>query len=347
MNKKIKKIDVVIFTRNLSTMISAGIPLINAIDVIEKEQENIRMKKILSTVKIDLSQGHSFANCLSKHTSTFDPLFCHLVRSAEKSGTLNIMLKRIAHYLEKSESLKKKIKQALTYPATLLALTILVCTILMVFIVPEFEKLFTSFGAKLPLLTRFIISLSALCQQYGWILLVGPTICLYAIKSTRKRSPSFTRFLDRNVLKIVLFGELFQKAIIARISRTLATQLAAGIPLVDALAGVSNIANNSVFKNALIEIRRKVTTGQPLHSAMNESRVFPSMVIQMIDVGEHCGAVEAMLDKVATYYEEDVDHIVDSLRDLMEPFVMLILGSIVGGFVLAMYMPIFKLGSVF
>lgn len=335
--QRIKPVDIVVLTRHLSTLISAGIPLIKALDSIARAQENLTLQSLLNTVKTTIAKGESLANALSQHPAVFDKLYCNLIRTAEQSSTLDPMLKRLANHLEKSESLKKKIKTAFTYPLAILAITFVVSSILLIGVVPQFERIFTSFNAPLPPFTHCIILLSRWIQQIGWILFSILGLVVYWTKGI---------IFDKIQLRIVLFGPLMKKAIIARITRTLSTTLAAGIPLVDALASVSTIAGNSAYKNALLTVREAVISGQGLQVAMNKTPLFPILVTQMIAIGEESGTLEAMLDKVATYYEDDVDHIVSHLSHLLEPFIMLIVGTLVGCFVIGMYMPLFKLGSI-
>lgn len=345
--KKVSNMDVVVFTRHLATMICAGLPLVQALDIIGRGHEKIKMQKIILQVKNDVSEGKSLSEALHKHPTTFDPLFCNLVRTAEMSGTLDVMLKRIANYLEKSESLRKKIKKAMTYPIAILSVSFIISAILLIFVVPQFEKLFSSYGAELPAFTRFVLNLSQLFTSYWYIIFGAIALGIYTFRSSRKRSQKFREFVDRTMLKITVFGPLLEKAIIARTTRTLATTLAAGVPLVSALGSVVNVAGNTVYRNAYKQIRDDVETGQNMHISMTTTHLFPSMVTQMVAVGEESGSLEDMLDKIATFYEEDVDNMVSSLSSLLEPLIMLILGVIIGGFVLSMYLPIFKLGSVF
>lgn len=345
--KKITTLDIVIFTRHLATLITAGMPLVQSLDIIGKGNEKQKFQTLIIGVKNDVASGKNFADSLQKHPEQFNRLFCSLVRSAELSGTLDTMLVRIADYLEKSESLKKKVKKALTYPGAIIAISLIVSSILLVFIVPQFETLFSSFGAELPAFTRLVLNLSESLQNYWWlyaIVLIGGS---YGFIITRKRSQKFRAMVDRFILKLSVFGKLLEKSIVARVTRTLSTNLAAGIPLIDALDSVADIANNSVYRNALIQIREDVKTGQTMHTAMLTTHLFPHMVIQMVAVGEESGSLESMLDKIACFYEEDVDNMVSNLSSLLEPLIMVILGVLVGGFVLAMYLPIFQLGSIF
>jgi type IV pilus assembly protein PilC len=346
-DKKIKPLDIILLMRNLSTMSYAGIPLLTALNSLEQGQDKPRMRKLLSSIKTDISQGQLMADSLSKHPRYFEILICNLLRTAEMSGTLDTTLKHIAEHLEKSAALKKKIHKALTYPTLVLALACIVATILLVLVVPQFQSLFKSFGAQLPLPTRIIIHCSTSLQQYWWLFIMLAGFGVTAVKTANTYSRSFSCFVDRYKLKFIIIGPLVEKAILARITRSLATTLAAGVPLVNALTSVAEIANNSVYQQAMLGIRDHITKGESLQDAMNNCGQFPPMVTQMIAVGEASATLETVLNKIASYYEEDVDNIVSNLSNLIEPIIMMILGIIVGGFVLAMYLPIFKLGSVF
>ena len=346
-HQTITSFDIVVLTRLLSTMIAAGMPLIHALECIAQGHKKARMKKLLLALKNSIAEGCSFADSLKQHPSYFDSLFCQLIRAAEQSGTLEIMLKRIAEYLEKSATLKKKIQKALTYPAAILIVTLFVAVFLMVFIVPEFETLFSSFGTTLPAFTRLLINLSTFTQNHGGFFMTLTFISIFSIKIAKKQVKHFNDVIDENLLKVVFFGPLIKKAIFARISRTLATLLDSGTPLIEALTAIANTANYALYQNAFEHIRPRVICGTAIHVAMIETHLFPSLLTQMIRVGEETGSLVTMLNKVADYYEEEVDQTISNLSQLIEPFIMLILGSVVGCFVVAMYMPLFKLGSVF
>jgi len=344
---RIKTFEKAVLTRQLSILLSAGMPLIHALDTIAQAEEKSNMKKMLLNLRNNIANGSSFAQSLKQHPRYFDQLFCQLIRSAEQSGTLDIMLKRLADHLEKTNSLKKKIKKALTYPAAILVVTILVAVFLMIFIVPEFDLLFSSFNTQLPPFTRGIILISHRTQDYGWYFLPIIALIIYLYKITKKHSCSFNRFVDKTILKLTLVGPLTEKANISRLCRTLAILLNSGTPVIEALSAVSRTANNRLYQIAFEQIRQKVISGQRIHIAMRETQLFPSLLTQMIRVGEETASLTVILNKIADYYEEELDQSISQLSQLMEPLIMLVLGVVVGSFVIAMYMPIFRLGSVF
>ncbi|RAP37845.1 type II secretion system protein F [Legionella quinlivanii] len=345
-NKKIKQADITIFSRQLATMIAAGIPLIQSFDIVTKGQTNARMIKLLESVKKDIESGTGMAEALSKHPVYFNELFTNLVDAGEKSGSLDIMLDKVATYKEKIETIKKKIKKALTYPIAVLIVAILVTAALLIFVVPQFQSLFEGFGADLPALTRGVIDLSKFFQSYWYIIfgLLGGAI--YAFIYAKNHSPQFAHTIDRSLLKIPIIGTILVNASIARFARTLSITFAAGLPLVDALKSVAGATGNILYAEATDKIRQDVSTGQQMQLAMHNTHMFPNMVIQMVAIGEESGTLEKMLGKVADFYEEEVDNAVDALSSLLEPIIMSILGILVGGLVVAMYLPIFKLGSV-
>ena len=345
--KKIGPLDIVIFTRHLSTMILAGLPLVQSLDIIARGQENPNMQKLVLDVKTDVASGKTFSDSLSKHPRYFDDLFVSLINAGEQSGTLDTMLNRIAIYLEKSHSLKKKIKKAFVYPAAVLVVAMCVSAVLLLFVVPQFDKLFSSFGAELPAFTRVIVVLSEFLRAYWWMLLIAIGGFIYMLVRLKRNSKRFTELLDRRILKGLGVGPLLKNAIIARYARTLATTMAAGIPVIESLQAVADTAGNSVYSKAIIQIKEDVATGLQMHTAMTTTQLFPNMVVQMVAVGEESGSIEDMLNKIATYYEEDVDNMVDNLSSLLEPLIMVVLGGIIGSFVIAMYLPIFKIGSIF
>ncbi|MBJ15062.1 MAG: type II secretion system protein F [Legionellaceae bacterium] len=345
-NKKIKSADITVFTRQLATMINAGIPLIQAFDVIIKGQKNKRMQVLIDTIRKDVETGLSLAESLTKHPKFFNELFCNLVDAGEKSGSLDIMLNKIATYKEKIEIIKKKIKKALTYPSAVLVVAFVVTAILLVFVVPQFQSLFQGFGADLPALTLMVIRLSKFFQAYWYIMFGFIGIGVYAFLYFMKHSTHFAHQVDKILLKIPIIGPILEKAAIARFARTLSITFAAGLPLVDALKAVSGATGNIIFANATQSIKEEISSGQLLQKAMANTHIFPNMVIQMTAIGEESGTLESMLGKIADFYEEEVDNAVDSLSSLLEPLIMSILGVLVGGLVIAMYLPIFKLGSV-
>ncbi|HEY5643833.1 MAG TPA: type II secretion system F family protein [Woeseiaceae bacterium] len=343
---KITTGDIAIFSRQLATMIAAGIPLVQAFEIVGNGHENAAMQKLILAIKSDVEGGSALAEALAKHPLYFDDLFVNLVESGEQAGALESLLDKIATYKEKTEAIKKKIKKALTYPAAVLVVAIVVTTILLIFVIPSFEDLFKGFGADLPTFTRMVIDLSAFVRSQGIILglMIGGAIGAFIY--FQKRSRPFRHFLDRLMLKTPVIGPILQKAAIARYARTLSTMFAAGVPLVEALESVSGATGNIVYEEAVLKMRDEVATGQRLQVAMENTDLFPNMVIQMIAVGEESGSLDDMSGKVADFYEEDVDNAVDNLSSLLEPMIMAILGVLVGGLVVAMYLPIFKLGAV-
>jgi type IV pilus assembly protein PilC len=344
--QKITSEDIAIFSRQLATMLQAGIPLVQAFDIVATGHENPGMQKLLSAIKVDLESGTTLAEALAKHPVYFDKLFVNLVHSGEQSGALETLLDKIATYKEKTEAIKKKIKKALTYPAAVVVVAIIVTAVLLVFVIPQFESLFQGFGADLPAFTQFVVGLSLFVRSNGVIIILAATAAAMVFGYFRKRSRKFNEFLDRLLLKIPVIGAIMHKAAIARFTRTLSTMFAAGVPLVEAMESVAGATGNIVYEKATLEIRTEVATGQRLQRAMEATELFPNMVIQMVAVGEESGSLDEMCAKVADFYERDVDDAVDNLSSLLEPMIMAILGILVGGLVIAMYLPIFKLGSV-
>ena len=338
--------DIAIFMRQLSTMLAAGIPLVQSFEIVGNGHENAAMQKLIMAVKADVEGGSALAESLAKHPLYFDDLVINLVEAGEQAGALESLLDKIATYKEKTEALKKKIKKALTYPGAVLAVAFVVTTILLIFVIPAFEDLFKGFGADLPTFTRKIIDLSVFVREKGFYLatLIGGSV--FAFMYFKKRSKKMRHFLDRMMLKAPIIGPILEKAAIARYSRTLATMFAAGVPLVEALGSVAGATGNIVYELGVLEMRDEVATGQRLQQAMENTDLFPNMVIQMIAVGEESGSLDEMSSKVADFYEEDVDNAVDNLSSLLEPLIMSILGVLVGGLVVAMYLPIFKMGAV-
>ena len=343
---KITPGDIAIFSRQLATMLAAGIPLVQAFEIVGTGHENAAMQKLIMAIKADVEGGSSLAEALAKHPLYFDDLFVNLVESGEQAGALETLLDKIATYKEKTEAIKKKIKKALTYPAAVLVVAFIVTTILLIFVIPAFEDLFQGFGADLPTFTRMVIDLSVFVRTQGWYLamLIGGSIAAFLY--FKKRSRKMRHFLDRMTLKTPIIGPIMQKAAIARYARTLSTMFSAGVPLVEALESVSGATGNIVYEEAVLRMRDEVATGQRLQQSMENTDLFPNMVIQMIAVGEESGSLDEMSAKVADFYEEDVDNAVDNLSSLLEPLIMSILGVLVGGLVVAMYLPIFKMGAV-
>jgi type IV pilus assembly protein PilC len=345
--KKIKAKDIAFFSRQIATMMKAGVPLIQSFDIIGRGQPNPRMQELVLTVKTDVESGLSLAEALRKHPNYFDDLTCSLVSAGEQSGTLDAMLDRIATYKEKTEALKSKIKKALFYPAAVVVVAVIVTIVLLIYVVPQFESLFKGFGADLPAFTKMVVNMSNWMQSYWFIVLLLFVCSGIAFTEAKKRSLKFRQFLDRLMLKLPIVGSILHKAIIARYARTLATTFAAGIPLLEALKSVAGATGNSVYSSAVEQIREDVSTGQQLQQlAMRSTGKFPIMVIQMVAIGEEAGSLDHMLGKIADFYEEEVSNLVDGLSSLLEPLIMVVLGVLVGGLVIAMYLPIFKLGAV-
>lgn len=343
---KITTSDIAIFSRQLATMLTAGIPLVQAFEIVGNGHENAGMQKLILAVKADVEGGSALAEALAKHPLYFDDLFVNLVESGEQAGALETLLDKIATYKEKTEAIKKKIKKALTYPAAVLVVAFVVTIILLIFVIPAFEDLFQGFGADLPAFTRMVIELSEFVRDKGWILAGAAIGAVWTFLYFHKRSRPMRHFLDRAALKTPIIGPILQKAAIARYARTLSTMFAAGVPLVEALESVAGATGNIVYEVGVLQMKDEVATGQRLQQAMENTDLFPNMVIQMIAVGEESGSLDEMSSKVADFYEEDVDNAVDNLSSLLEPMIMAILGVLVGGLVIAMYLPIFKMGSV-
>jgi len=342
----ITPLDIAIFSRQLATMLSAGIPLVQSFEIVGSGHENAAMQKLIMAIKGDVEGGSSLTESLAKHPLYFDDLFINLVDAGEQAGALETLLDKIATYKEKTEALKKKIKKALTYPAAVLVVAFVVTAILLIFVIPAFEDLFKGFGADLPTFTRMVIDLSVFVREKGWYIAIMMGAGVGSFFYFKKRSRAMRHWLDRLSLKMPIIGGILQKAAIARYARTLSTMFAAGVPLVEALESVAGATGNIVYEIGVLEMRDEVATGQRLQQAMENTDLFPNMVIQMIAVGEESGSLDDMSSKVADFYEEDVDNAVDNLSSLLEPLIMSILGVLVGGLVVAMYLPIFKMGSV-
>jgi type IV pilus assembly protein PilC len=338
--------DIAIFMRQLATMLAAGIPLVQSFEIVGNGHENAAMQKLILAIKADVEGGTALAEAFAKHPLYFDDLVINLVEAGEQAGALETLLDKIATYKEKTEALKKKIKKALTYPAAVLVVAFVVTTILLIFVIPAFEDLFQGFGADLPTFTRMIIDLSVFVRAKGAYIAIAIGLAVATFIYFKKRSRPMRHFLDRMTLKIPVIGPILQKASIARYARTLSTMFAAGVPLVEALESVAGATGNIVYEVGVLQMRDEVATGQRLQQAMENTDLFPNMVIQMIAVGEESGSLDDMSSKVADFYEEDVDNAVDNLSSLLEPMIMAILGVLVGGLVVAMYLPIFKMGSV-
>jgi type IV pilus assembly protein PilC len=343
---KVNAGDIAIFSRQLATMLGAGIPLVQAFEIIGAGHDKSSMQKLLMEIKSEIEGGTSLHEALAKHPLHFDDLFVNLVEAGEQAGALESLLDKIATYKEKTEAIKKKVKKALFYPAAVLVVALVVTTILLIFVIPQFESLFKGFGADLPAFTQMVINLSRFIQSNGIYILVVLIAAVWFFLYTYKRSRKTREFLDRAMLKFPIIGPILNKAAIARFARTLSTMFQAGVPLVEALESVAGATGNIVYEDATMKVRDEVATGQRLQRAMENTGLFPNMVVQMIAVGEESGSLDTMSGKVASFYEEDVDNAVDSMSSLLEPLIMAILGVLVGGLVIAMYLPIFKLGAV-
>jgi type IV pilus assembly protein PilC len=343
---KIKPEDIAVFARQLATMLAAGIPMVQAFEIVGNGNEKPAMQKLILDIKADVEGGTALYEALGKHPLYFDDLFVNLVQAGEQAGALESLLDKVATYKEKTEALKKKVKKALFYPAAVLVVAVVVTIILLIFVIPQFESLFKGFGADLPAFTQMIINLSKLVQSDGLYLaaVVGGAIATF--RYFYKRSRNMRQYIDRMMLKFPIIGPILNKSAIARYARTLSTMFSAGVPLVEALESVAGATGNIVYEDAVMKMRDEVATGQRLQRAMEATGLFPNMVIQMIAVGEESGSLDAMSAKVATFYEQEVDNAVDSMSSLLEPLIMAILGVLVGGLVIAMYLPIFKLASV-
>ncbi|WP_411726418.1 type II secretion system F family protein [Methyloglobulus sp.] len=337
--------DIALFSRQLATMLKAGVPLVQSFDIVGKGNENPSMQDLLLSIKADIEGGDTLAEALNRRPLYFDELFCNLVEAGEHAGVLETLLDKIATYKEKTESMKKKIKKALTYPIAVVVVAFIVTTILLIFVVPVFADLFKSFGADLPAFTKMVVAMSEWMQEYWWIVILSVIASVYTFSYFKKRSRKFCHFLDRTLLKLPIVGLIMNKSAVARFARTLSTMSAAGVPLVDALQSVSGACGNIIYAEAVLRMREEVATGQRLQFAMSQTGLFPHMVQQMVAIGEESGSIDAMLAKVADFYEEEVDNLVDNLSSLMEPIIMVVLGTLVGGLVVAMYLPIFKMGS--
>ncbi len=343
--KKIKPLDIAFFSRQMATMMKAGVPLLQSFDIISEGSDNPNMRKLVDDVKQEVASGHSFATSLRQKPQYFDELYCNLVDAGEQAGALESLLDRVATYKEKTESLKAKIKKAMTYPIAVVIVAFIVTGILLIKVVPQFQSIFAGFGAQLPTFTLMVVGLSEAVQEY-WLLMLGAMVlAVIAFRRAYKTSEKFRNSLDRTLLKLPIVGPLLYKSAVARYARTLSTTFAAGVPLVEALDSVAGATGNIVFKNAVNKVKQDVSTGMQLNFSMRSTGVFPMLAVQMTAIGEESGALDSMLDKVATYYEDEVDNMVDSLTSLMEPIIMAVLGVIVGGLVIAMYLPIFQLGN--
>jgi type IV pilus assembly protein PilC len=343
--KKITSKDITMFSRQLATMISAGVPLVQSFEIVARGLENKSMQDLLLAIKADIEAGGTLAEALGKHPAHFDRLYINLVTAGEAAGILESILHKIATYLEKTEALKSKIKSAMFYPTAVIVVAFVITAILMIFVIPQFESLFKGFGADLPALTKLVITISEYFQEYWWAIFGGLIGTVIGVLRLKKRSTKVAQLFDRLSLKLPVVGKILEQSAIARFSRTLATMFAAGTPLAEAMTSVAGACGNIVFYDAAIKIRDEITTGTQLQVAMRDAQIFPNMVIQMVAIGEESGALDEMLGKAADWYEQQVDDAVEALTSLLEPIIMVVLGVIIGGLVIAMYLPIFKMGQ--
>ncbi|GAB2197125.1 type II secretion system F family protein [Sessilibacter sp. MAH4] len=343
--KSVKPQDIAIFTRQMATMMKAGVPLVQSFDIVADGLENPTLKSLVLEIKEDVASGNGFAAALSKHPKYFDELFCNLVDSGEQSGALETMLDRIATYKEKTEAMKAKIKKALTYPIAVVVVALVVTGILLVKVVPQFAETFASFGADLPAFTLFVLNLSESVQKWWLIILIGTAIGVFAFNQAVQKSSAVRRVVHQYTIKLPIVGNIVFESIIARFARTLSTTFSAGVPLIDALTSVAGATGNMIYEETTLRVRDEVATGIQLNTSMRATNKFPSMLLQMTAIGEESGALDDMLDKVASFYEESVDNQVDNLTTLLEPLIMAVLGILVGGLMIAMYMPIFQIGN--
>jgi type IV pilus assembly protein PilC len=343
---RIKAKDIAIFTRQLATMMKAGVPLLQSFDIVGRGNANASVTKLLNDIRTDVETGTSLSAAFRKYPLYFDNLYCNLVEAGEQAGILEGLLDRLAVYMEKTEAIKSKIKSALMYPIAVIVVAFVVVSVIMIFVIPAFKEVFTSFGADLPAPTLFVIALSEIFVKWWWLIFGAIGGGLYFFFQAWRRSEKVQQFMDRLMLKLPIFGNLVFKSVIARWTRTLATMFAAGVPLVEALDSVGGASGNSVYAIATVRIQQEVSTGTSLTAAMTNANVFPSMVLQMCAIGEESGSIDHMLGKAADFYEAEVDDMVAGLSSLMEPIIIVILGGLIGGIVVSMYLPIFKLGSV-
>lgn len=344
--QKVGPFDIALFTRQLATMMKAGVPLVQSFEIVSDGLENKTLQTLILEIRNDVASGNNFASALRRHPKYFDDLYCNLVESGENAGALETMLERIATYMEKTETLKRKVKKAMTYPAAVVSVAIIVTAILLVKVVPQFEALFQGFGADLPVFTQMVVNLSEWMQKW-WLVVMGGIIgAIWAFKNAKKKSLRFSDLVDKYILKMPIVGMIIDRSAVAKFARVLATTFAAGVPLVDALQSVSGATGNAIYRDAVLSIKDEVSGGNQLQTAMRQTAVFPVMAVQLTAIGEESGNLDEMLAKVADYYEAEVDDMVENLTTLMEPMIMGVLGVLVGGLIIAMYMPIFQMGSV-
>ena len=344
--KKIKPEDIAFFTRQMSTMLKAGVPLVQGLEMVAEGTNHKALASLVTDLQDDVASGTPFATALKKHPRYFDDLYCSVIEAGEQSGALETLMARVANYKEKAEALKKKVKKALTYPIAVIVVALVVTSILLIFVVPQFAETFGSFGATLPSFTLFVLGISESMQAHWWKILIVILILVFVIRELMVRSEKFVHFVDRTTLRIPVVGGIIYDGVVARFARTLSTTFAAGVPLVEALSSVSSAAGNIIYKQGIDKIQDDVTSGTQLNTSMRSSGLFPPLALQMTKIGEESGALDEMLERVADHYEESVDNKVDNLTALLEPFIMAVLGVLVGGILIAMYLPIFQLGQV-
>ncbi|MEL0640164.1 type II secretion system F family protein [Pseudoalteromonas aliena] len=344
--QKITPKDIALVTRQIATMLTAGVPLIQSIEMIASGSNNKSVSKLMNAIGGDVKAGQTLSSALRKYPRYFDDLYCDLVESGEQSGALDKIFDRVAIYKEKSEALKSKIKKAMFYPIAVLVVALIVTSILLIFVVPQFQDIFAGFGAELPAFTLFVIGISEFMQEYWWVALITILASGWIFKEASFRSLKVRDATDRIILRLPVIGMILNKAAVARYARTLSTTFAAGVPLVDALDSAAGASGNAVYRYAILEIKAEVSSGNQMNWAMRNSKIFPDMVVQMVAIGEESGSLDGMLAKVASIYEQEVDDAVDGLSSLLEPLIMAVLGVLVGGLIIAMYLPIFQLGSV-
>lgn len=344
--KRIKPKDIAIFTRQLATMMKAGVPLLQAFDIVGRGNPNPSVTKLLNDIRTDVETGTSLSAAFRKHPLYFNALYCNLVEAGEQAGILDDLLDRLAVYMEKTEAIKSKVKSALMYPTAVIVVAFVVVAVIMIFVIPAFKEVFSSFGADLPAPTMAVIAMSEFFVAYWWLIFGGLGGGLYFFFQAWQRNEKVQRFMDRLLLKMPVFGALVEKSVVARWTRTMSTMFAAGVPLVEALDSVGGASGNSLYADATKKIQQEVSTGTSLTMAMTNAQIFPSMVLQMCAIGEESGSIDHMLGKAADFYEAEVDDMVAGLSSLMEPIIIVILGTVIGGIVVSMYLPIFKLGQV-
>lgn len=344
--KRITQADITVFTRQLATMMKAGLPLMQAFEIVARGHSNPSMTELLMSIRADVEQGNSLGSAFSKHPKYFDRFYCNLVAAGEAGGVLEGLLEKLAVYKEKTQSIKKKVKSALTYPIAIVVVAIALIMVMMMYVLPAFGKVYEGMGAELPWLTQQMMNISRFFVAYGWIIILFMVAFVVVFVNLNRKSPSFQKKVDAQLLKVPIFGDIVRKAIIARWARTTSSLFAAGVPLVESLESVAGAAGNSIYEAATYDIRSKVSQGISFSTSMRSTNLFPNMVLQMASIGEESGALDDMLNKAAEFYEEEVDNAVAQLSSLMEPIIMVVLGSIVGVILIAMYLPLFNLGNV-